>query len=111
MLIYRNWVEIFLFVNCEPVLGSSAQLIERMQICVHHGLFCRVQNSKQADKIWTLTILYNILQVIELLPNMAFCTIALQAASAHDVTLSSLASAVLNFCRILSIKATCSKHT
>lgn len=111
MLIYRNWVEIFLCVNCEPVLGSSAQLIERMQICVHRGLFCRVQNSKQADKIWTLTILYNILQVIELLPNMAFCTIALQAASAHDVTLSSLASAVLNFCRILSIKATCSKHT
>lgn len=112
MLIYRNWVEIILCVNCEPVLGSSAQLVERMQNCVHHGLYCRVQNSKKADKTWTLTSLYNILQVIELLPNMAFLhnCIAI-AVSAHDLTLSSLASTVLHFCRMLSIKATCGKHT
>lgn len=65
MLNYRNWVEIFFVcVNCEPVLGSSAQLVERKQNCVHHGLSCRAQNSKKADKTWTLTSLYNILQVI-----------------------------------------------
>lgn len=65
----------------------------------------------RTDKRWTLFWLAQYIsknlaaQRVTVLPTMAFCTIPVQPVSPNDLTLSSLASTILNFCCIFKPKS------